>query len=498
MLQFLFNYPHLKGWLLAGIGSVFMVLMRFDVSNAQGVDNVLTVPSSYLSGTLKGNGNFNALIFGDITSNSGDTEGRLAVGGNFAYTNASSGYSVGIVGAEVGSVNPPANTDNFIVNGQYSNLGNAWQVRGNIVFNQVAEGSMLPSTEGLSQTGVAEHIKFNGDDLLKEYQTLSARLAGFVANGSVNQEFHYDPIQLVGTDASLNVFDVTIPTGHNSGIEITVPAGSSVLVNVSNTAVSISDGNMTINGVGIPSYGAGEKVLFNFPNATELSLTRFGMLASVLSPKANLTASGGSINGQSIIGGNVVQGGSFEFHNFNLTANFDSALPVTLNSFDVSNQESQVVLDWKTSEETNSSHFEVQHSTNAKEWRTLAFVDAQGHSTSESRYHLVDDHAMPGANFYRLKMIDMDGTYSFSRIRSIDVERVVRVYPNPVADKLYIESDVSYDHLVMYDRQGKEVLKRSYLGTSGMEIGQLSEGIYVISLIKEDGLSVNHKVLVRR
>ncbi|MEI9958516.1 MAG: choice-of-anchor A family protein [Ferruginibacter sp.] len=119
------------------------------------------------------------------------------------------------------------------------------------------------------------------------------------------------------------------------GLFINIPSGATVLVNIHNTTAVISGGNMTVNSLGAPSnFGAGANVLFNFKEATALNLNAFALLGSVLAPNATLTATGGSINGQAIIGGNVSMLDGFEFHNFEFTGNIPAALlPVSLIDF---------------------------------------------------------------------------------------------------------------------------------------------------------------------
>ena len=91
-----------------------------------------------------------------------------------------------------------------------------------------------------------------------------------------------------------------------SGLRLFVPEGSSVLINVPGEIINISGGSMEID--------EPENVLVNFYEATSISLQSFGVEGSVLAPQADLTFSGGSINGKAIIGGDVIQNNGAEFH----------------------------------------------------------------------------------------------------------------------------------------------------------------------------------------
>src|SRR5690606_35165747 len=141
------------------------------------------------------------------------------------------------------------------------------------------------------------------------------------------------------------------------------------IVNLIDLKPKFAGGNMAVNGVGIPTYGSGSKVLFNFPNADSLKLSNFGLLGSVLAPYAHLSGTGGSINGQAIIGGNVTQVDVFEFHNFKFTREIpEILLPIKLSSFQVYKTGQDVELKWQTVSEVNGSHFEIERSSNVLDW----------------------------------------------------------------------------------------------------------------------------------
>lgn len=94
------------------------------------------------------------------------------------------------------------------------------------------------------------------------------------------------------------------------------------------------------------------------------------------------------------------------------------------------------MLRWKTTSETSSSEFEVQHSLDGKQWQSIGSLAAAGESNTDQNYQLVHSGPIDGRNnLYRLKMIDIDGTFALSRIVSLSFaqKEAGRLYPNPVA-----------------------------------------------------------------
>jgi hypothetical protein len=89
-----------------------------------------------------------------------------------------------------------------------------------------------------------------------------------------------------------------------------------------------------------------------------------------------------------------------------------TALPVTLLSFDGKVLEITIQLNWKTTAETNFSHFEIQKSADSKEFGTIGNVKG----ISQSIYNFTDTNPTEGQNYYRLRMVDLDGTTAFSKI----------------------------------------------------------------------------------
>ena len=158
-----------------------------------------------------------------------------------------------------------------------------------------------------------------------------------------------------------------------------------------------------------------------------------------------------------------------------------SALPVTLISFGVTNENNTALLSWATSNESNSSYFEIQKSSDAKAWKMLARVEAAGESNEKKEYALTDAD-VDGKAYYRLKIVDLDGSFTFSRIREIDglngTEENV-VYPNPVQNTLHMKASAvsKMRSAKIYNLNGK--LVDSLLVSTENDVQKLLSGIYI-------------------
>lgn len=110
-------------------------------------------------------------------------------------------------------------------------------------------------------------------------------------------------------------------------------------------------------------------------------------------------------------------------------------LPLSVLSFTVANDNSDIVLKWRTANEINTSYFEVQKSTDGFTYSAQGKVIAKN-NLSVNNYSFVDNLSKINSTstiFYRLKMVDLDGTYTYSATRSIDLrnEFASIIFPNP-------------------------------------------------------------------
>ncbi len=175
----------------------------------------------------------------------------------------------------------------------------------------------------------------------------------------------------------------------------------------------------------------------------------------------------------------------------------EGAGPVELTSFSASVKNSVVQLTWKTATEINSLKFDVQRKSGNSEWVKIGEVIAAGNSNSDKNYSF-SDKAASGKYQYRIKMIDVDGSYEYSSVVEAEVVqpgefRLSQNYPNPFNPSTTIDYALASDSRVtleLYSLIGEKVAElvnkeqasgyySYHLNTNGMN---LTTGVYLYKL----------------
>ncbi len=118
-------------------------------------------------------------------------------------------------------------------------------------------------------------------------------------------------------------------------------------------------------------------------------------------------------------------------------------LPLELLEFTGEKERTRNLLHWTTATETGTSHFVVERSLDNRNFLSLGSVDAAGNSFALIDYHFSDTAPPQGLAYYRLRMQDLDGSYEYSPVITLQRGSSVNVHPNPVAELLVwdIEED---------------------------------------------------------
>lgn len=200
-------------------------------------------------------------------------------------------------------------------------------------------------------------------------------------------------------------------------------------------------------------------------------------------------------------------------HPIAISSDWMSALPVELTSFSVNVVENSATLNWETATEVNNYGFEilrsaqnVNHSgladgsekdTDNESWDKIAFVQGHGNSNSPKYYAFTDKSIQAsGKYYYRLKQIDIDGTFEYSDIIEAEIGipknyELKQNYPNPFNPSTTISYSIPNDGqvtLVIYDVLGNEVavLDNSYKSagnyTYDFDATNLSSGLYFYTI----------------
>lgn len=157
-------------------------------------------------------------------------------------------------------------------------------------------------------------------------------------------------------------------------------------------------------------------------------------------------------------------------------------IPLTLLGFTATVEEGTVRLNWQTASEINVSRFDIERSTNGLTFTRIGLKEAA--NSSRKSYVFLDGTPINGRNYYRLKMIDKDGKYSYSpiAIAIIKINTGLVITPNPMVDKISFANSEATEARI-YGADGRVLLtKRITQGTSDISVSSLGKGTYTLRL----------------
>lgn len=182
----------------------------------------------------------------------------------------------------------------------------------------------------------------------------------------------------------------------------------------------------------------------------------------------------------------------------------NNPLPVNLTSFAATKEGLSALLNWTTTEESKSDRFDIQHSSNGKNWDEIGSVKSAGESVVLQKYSFTDEEPSHGENLYRLKMVDKDRTFSYSRIQSLVFDSIQDksiVFPNPTSDqiKMNVKDLSKLKSVKIYDLKGRTVYSATGNSLSkSIDVKSFVTGVYIVELAHTDGLVKTSKVVISR
>ncbi len=214
----------------------------------------------------------------------------------------------------------------------------------------------------------------------------------------------------------------------------------------------------------------------------------------------------------------------YSYSGFNWTV--DGALPVELTTFTAFAKEKEVILNWETATEVNNYGFYVERSSLSASprqdgWEKIGFVEGHGNSNSPKTYSYLDNSVNSGKYEYRLKQVDIDGSFEYSETVEVNLEiptefKLAQNYPNPFNPVTTIkysiplletlpETSSQNKHVLLkvFDVLGQEVAtlvnKEQNAGTYEIEFdaSELNSGIYIYSLQTSQSV-INRKMILMK
>ncbi len=183
-------------------------------------------------------------------------------------------------------------------------------------------------------------------------------------------------------------------------------------------------------------------------------------------------------------------------------------LPVELLSFEGEATKAGVLLSWVTASEKDNDRFEVERSADGKMFALIGSVKGKGTTQAKQTYSMRDTKAAAGTQYYRLKQVDLDGTFEYSKVIAVENGQMTAaskmvVAPNPVSGGQFTVALNSAEaaQLQIMDMNGRMVYNQNVAqGTREVNLNaqnlNLRSGMYIINL-KSNTATSNAKFIVR-
>ena len=175
-------------------------------------------------------------------------------------------------------------------------------------------------------------------------------------------------------------------------------------------------------------------------------------------------------------------------------------LPVSLLDFKAVLQNKSVLLQWKIATEKNLTRFVIERSADGNRFLPINSVTVTGVSTYTRDYSIMDEQPLQGINFYRLKMVDADGKFTYSNIVAVKInaDNKLQIFPNPAKRILFVEANGNNENAIVQivDAGGRK-LKEMKVFLNGktsfsVDISNLPDGIYNLILHKKKKQRCKH------
>lgn len=186
---------------------------------------------------------------------------------------------------------------------------------------------------------------------------------------------------------------------------------------------------------------------------------------------------------------------------FNIGASV--TLPVSMVSFTATGARNGAQLNWKTAKEDNLEQFEIEYSMDGNAFRHLNTVTAKNNTTG-SDYSYLHNVAYTGSIFYRLKIRERNGSFTYSGIEQVKLTNAATaiIAPTFITDgmlHLNIDDNTTYHTVELAGMDGSVIRRESISGKSGLisfDIGTVASGIYLVR-VNGSGASNVQKIYVQ-
>lgn len=176
-------------------------------------------------------------------------------------------------------------------------------------------------------------------------------------------------------------------------------------------------------------------------------------------------------------------------------------VPVELLTFTGKAIEGSTWLMWQTASEINADRFEIERSTDSRNWELIGTIKAVGNSVDIQYYEFMDATPLHGINYYRLRQVDMgtNGLVDYSDIISVRFHKdsPFMVYPNPTADILYFEYNDEVTKVEIWNTTGTLLQSINMHSQQEIDVSNYSNGVYFIRFLNKDNILLGQEKVIK-
>jgi hypothetical protein len=297
---------------------------------------------------------------------------------------------------------------------------------------------------------------------------------------------------VVGPNVTLK-FQPSTATAFNDAVN---PPSIIVLNSVGSNNISLASSTSVIDATALGGTNSNYDGVFT-ANPIDATTTIF---QKQIGASPNLFSNNNVIGTGPAIYGNMVTGPN--------NLNSSGTLPIILSSFTATLNQDVVNLAWTTSMEVNASHIGIQRSVDAgAHWSTIGTLPAKNNTTTPTNYTFADNKPAPGASEYRLQLVDLDGKYTYSSVRTVRNGLIggVSVFPNPAHDivNVTLGGNANENLFVrLYNQSGQLLILKNVANAGGttvaLPVAGYPAGNYVIVVNSADGAKQVSNVLISK
>lgn len=185
-----------------------------------------------------------------------------------------------------------------------------------------------------------------------------------------------------------------------------------------------------------------------------------------------------------------------------------ATLPVLMDAFTATlNSNHTITLDWNTQMEINFSHFTIERSADGSNWDAIGTVQAKGNSRVQTDYTYTDEQPLTGTNYYRLALVNLDDTYTYSEQKVVETQAIAKVsfFPNPARDYVNVSLGGSTGKAVtvlLTSISGRLMQEKTAVSANGavvsLPIQNVASGMYILTVVNADGTRESSPLMINR